>query len=174
MARMRILLPAVLAAAGLAAMPGAAVAQEPGVVVDPGSPAGKEYAIPVARARREAGVDRATSGSSGSSTQAKPELFGAGISPRKAAPTKPEKTGSKSSESDSGGAPAGGGGGSSSGGSGGPGAAAAAAVQSRPSANALPWLAGPAAAVLLIGAAAGLLMRRRSMLDRGTPRAGPA
>jgi hypothetical protein len=170
MVRMRIPALAVLAAGALAAAPGAAAGQEPGVVVDPGSPAGKEYAIPVDRARRDAGVDRAPHASTGGSAEAKPELFGAGITPRKPAAKKPAKARSKRGGGDGSGAAPGGGGDSGGSGGGGP----AVSVQSRPSANALPWLAGPAAAVLLIGAAAGLLMRRRSVLDRGTPPAGPA
>lgn len=38
----------------LLALPGAAFAQEPGVNVDPDSPSGKEYAIPLDRARGQA------------------------------------------------------------------------------------------------------------------------
>lgn len=53
-----------------------AAAQEDGVTYDPDSPAGKEYALPLDRARDEAtGNDRRTSQKGGS------ELFGAGIKP---------------------------------------------------------------------------------------------
>jgi hypothetical protein len=59
--------------AALAAMAGptAASALEPGVRVDPGSPAAKEYALPLEQARQSAVP--------GSSTKA--TLFGAGIKP---------------------------------------------------------------------------------------------
>jgi hypothetical protein len=55
-------------------------AQEPGVHVDPNSPAGKEYAIPIDQARRQAEGASAGNGSHGSSGSA--PLFGAGISSR--------------------------------------------------------------------------------------------
>ena len=57
-----------------------AVAEKPGVHVDPDTPAGKEYAIPIDQARREAqGTSQPNTGhgSNGSAP-----LFGAGISPR--------------------------------------------------------------------------------------------
>jgi hypothetical protein len=63
--------------------PAAAPAQdEPGVFVDPDSPAGKEYAIPLDKARRESGATvPGGGGSSGGSDGGTPSgaLFGAGI-----------------------------------------------------------------------------------------------
>jgi hypothetical protein len=62
--------------------PGAATAQERGVHVDPGSPAGKEYAIPIERARREAsGGSKITSGNATTQAAAPVPLFGQGIKP---------------------------------------------------------------------------------------------
>ena len=52
----------------------AAAAQEDGVTVDPGSPSGKEYALPIDRAREEA----ATRDKKGSGSQKAP-LFGEGV-----------------------------------------------------------------------------------------------
>ena len=57
---------------------GVATAQEDGVFVDPDSPAGKEYALPLDTARREA---QGGGGSQAAGDDA-PALFGAGISPR--------------------------------------------------------------------------------------------
>jgi hypothetical protein len=54
-----------------------ASALEPGVHVDPGSPAAKEYALPVNKAR---GTGKA-GGSEGGSEEAHEQLFGAGIKP---------------------------------------------------------------------------------------------
>jgi hypothetical protein len=66
---------ATLAAASLAP---AAAAQEEGVSVDPDSPAGQEYAIPLEQARRDAaGGGNAGHGSKGGGES----LFGAGIEP---------------------------------------------------------------------------------------------
>jgi hypothetical protein len=61
---------AAVAASGPALLAPAAGALEPGVHVDPGSPAAKEYALPVSKAR-----------GSGGSEGAHERLFGAGISP---------------------------------------------------------------------------------------------
>jgi hypothetical protein len=62
--------------------PGAASAQERGVHVDPGSPAGKEYAIPIERARREAsGGSKISSGNTSTQAAAPVPLFGQGIKP---------------------------------------------------------------------------------------------
>lgn len=55
-------------------------AQEPGVHVDPNSPAGKEYAIPIEQARRQA--EGASSANGGHRSSGSAALFGAGISPR--------------------------------------------------------------------------------------------
>jgi hypothetical protein len=67
----------------LAALPAPAAAVEPGVHVDPGSPAGKEYALPLDQARREAGGSGIGGSndpsSSGSGKGGGSQLFGEGI-----------------------------------------------------------------------------------------------
>lgn len=67
----------VLVAVGL---PGGALGKglPPGVHVDPGSPAGKEYQIPVASARS------LSAGQKGSSSGANPPLFGVGVTSARA------------------------------------------------------------------------------------------
>jgi hypothetical protein len=78
--RLLCLVPAL--AVALTAMPSAAVAQsgpEPGVSVDPNSPAGKEYALPVPQARSDA-QGKGKAGSKKSSGQSAP-LFGEGVKP---------------------------------------------------------------------------------------------
>ena len=66
---------ACLAVCGTLGMPGAALAQDPGVHFDSGSPAGKEYAIPLAEGRAEG---------AGTTNQraAADTPFGVGITPR--------------------------------------------------------------------------------------------
>lgn len=73
-------LTASLAALAVAPASAGADAVDPGVHVDPGSPAGKEYALPLDQARREArgGVDHGTT-SGGSRKRGGSELFGEGI-----------------------------------------------------------------------------------------------
>jgi hypothetical protein len=61
-----------LIATTFAAPAGVALAQDDGVVVDPGSPTGKEYALPVQRAREQASKKKQT----GTSTA---PLFGEGV-----------------------------------------------------------------------------------------------
>ena len=64
----------------LAAAPAPAGAVEPGVHVDPGSPAGKEYALPLEQARREAaGGAGGEVSSSNSAQRGRSKLFGEGI-----------------------------------------------------------------------------------------------
>jgi hypothetical protein len=59
---------------GTLSLPGAALAQEPGVHFDPGSPSGKEYAIPLAEGRAE--------GAGTKNQRAAGDVpFGVGISP---------------------------------------------------------------------------------------------
>lgn len=58
--------------------PGDVIAQADGVYVDPDSPAGKEYALPLDAARREA----SGGGGGGDGGASAPPLFGAGISNR--------------------------------------------------------------------------------------------
>ena len=69
----------ILAGVGILASGGQAAAQSDGVVVDPDSPAGKEYALPLDKARQ----DVAPAGEAGSSGSEDTPLFGAGISKRK-------------------------------------------------------------------------------------------
>jgi len=67
-------------------LPGGALGKglPPGVHVDPGSPAGKEYQIPVASARS------LSAGQKGGSTGANPPIFGVGVtSARAPSPTTP-------------------------------------------------------------------------------------
>lgn len=68
--------------ASFAGAEGTAIAQGDGVVVDPESPAGKEYALPLEAARRD-GAGRGTA----STGSASAPLFGAGISRRRNSPT---------------------------------------------------------------------------------------
>ena len=73
---------AALASACLAASPGSAGALEPGVHVDPGSPAAKEYALPLNQARQTGQTSANAAGSSGSEpSSGEASLFGAGIKP---------------------------------------------------------------------------------------------
>jgi hypothetical protein len=87
---------AALVATASLGVPGAAQAQEPGVHVDPDSPSGREYVIPLEEARR-VGRDTAdqpvpTSGS------AQAPLFGDGIEPAAAAAPKTGGSGDASSK----------------------------------------------------------------------------
>ena len=73
---------AALGALTLLGVPASAGAAEPGVHVDPGSPAGKEYAIPIERARREAsGGTKIDSGAPSTQAVGQVPLFGQGIKP---------------------------------------------------------------------------------------------
>src|SRR5688500_11004564 len=65
-----------LAVVGLLAVGGEAAAQSDGVFVDPDTPAGKEYALPLDKARQ----DVAPNAGGESSQPGEAELFGAGIS----------------------------------------------------------------------------------------------
>jgi hypothetical protein len=69
----RVLALAAVAASWPALLAQSAAALEPGVHVDPGSPAAKEYALPVSQARRAA--------EGGGSEGTHEQLFGAGIEP---------------------------------------------------------------------------------------------
>ncbi len=70
-----------LVLAGLLALPAAAMAAEEGVIVDPDSPAGKEYALPLESARREAAADPSVQGRKISPTAQTAPPFGVGIEP---------------------------------------------------------------------------------------------
>jgi hypothetical protein len=65
---------AVLALSGLTATAQAGTGLEPGVHIDPGSPAAKEYALPLNQARQSGAGSSSSRSSSGA-------LFGAGIKP---------------------------------------------------------------------------------------------
>lgn len=150
----RICIP-LLAALLAGAVPGEAAAQrEPGVFLDPDTPAGKEYAIPLERARREAAGSGGSSLRRGGSERAAAEsapLFGAGIAAKgrrgKGSSNRP-RDGSSRSGDDRGVAT--------------PdagrrrGASPAAAKSSSVNLE----VAGIAAAILLAGALLGLLLRR--------------
>jgi hypothetical protein len=73
MSKALLVLLCALAAATLTATTSIAVAQEPGVTVDPGSPSGKEYALPVDRARQQASKSKQKTGGATS------PLFGEGV-----------------------------------------------------------------------------------------------
>lgn len=170
-ARMTAGLVSWLLAAGL---PSAAVAQSPspGVHVDPGSPAAKQYSIPLATARGAPpgsgtpstlfgqGITRASGGSPAGGT--------AGTAPP-AGTTSPAQQGKsrahKSQAATSGGAR--------------PGHAAATPATSAPpalkvlhpgSGSGAVWMLGLAAIVILLGSAGGVLAAGR--VRRGSPRAG--
>jgi hypothetical protein len=76
-----------LVAGLLLAMP--ASAQTPEVQVDPNSPAGTEYAIPLDKARQDAAGDKGTSGKRGGKSE---QLFGAGIEKQSEEPPPAEAT----------------------------------------------------------------------------------
>jgi hypothetical protein len=130
--------------------PATAPAQdEPGVVVDPDSPAGKEYAIPLDEARRESGatIPGGGGGSDDSSGggAASGALFGAGISPKPGSTARPSgKSGNGSESSPGADRPAGGG--------------SAADTSDDPAPLLL--IGGGAALVLLVGTAVALGLRR--------------
>jgi hypothetical protein len=142
-----------LFASGLLALlllPPAAPAQEGGVFVDPGSPSGKEYAIPIERARRAA---------QGAPAPGKVEVgkrsapaFGEGIRTGGAGPAPHAASRTSSSASVAGGPLQ-------------PGAAprpVAARAATGSDAGSVLAIGGVALAVLLAGGAVGLLARRRS------------
>lgn len=135
-----------------AANAGQGVAQDNGVHVDPDSPAGKEYALPLDSARRAAEGQNASGGSS----DAAAPLFGAGIS------HKASNGGSKRKTNQSGGADGSGdrsGGGSSAGGTPESGSVAAAVATSGGGMSAGLLTALIALGVLAVGLATGLGLR---------------
>lgn len=62
------------------ALPASAIAARDGIIVDPNTPSGKEYAIPLEQAIQEQGGTRATSSGEPSSLALFSPLFGRGIS----------------------------------------------------------------------------------------------
>jgi hypothetical protein len=150
------LVPAVVGALGL--LPSAALGQ--GVTIDPGSPTGKEYAIPVEQARREAAVGSRTDPIAPSDRSA--PLFGQGVT--------------RDTRSSSGGDAAGtSGGGSGTGGSGTTSGDQPAGTSPLGQISPRPVNAGTSAAplalaagglgVLVLGGVAGLALRRRRRTD---------
>ena len=152
------------------AAPGTAWAQEDGVTVDPDSPTGKEYAIPLDSARRQA---QAGTGSRESGADSEAPLFGQGVEAETASGGEDSDGGSSSGKS--GGSGSDGSGNSSDGGDPSMGDSDAlprevagdslAAVQ--PGApdggsGTLLLAGGAALAVLLAGVLAGVLVRRRT------------
>jgi hypothetical protein len=105
---------AALAISGVAAFAPGASALEPGVHVDPGSPAAKEYALPLSQARQ-------TGSEPSSHTSSEGTLFGAGIKPPGAGG--PPRSGDKRPGASGRSAAQGGGGSSAATGAGGGGAA---------------------------------------------------
>ncbi len=148
-----------------AALAGPASAQEPGVHVDPDSPTGQEYDIPLERARRKSSPSE-DEGSRGSRTAAD-TLFGAGIEPPD------DDDGGGAGASSGGGSGAGSGSGGAKAGSRGSrerGSKQPATVQAAISNPGAPdggagstlLLGGIAVALLGAGLAGGLLLRRRA------------
>ncbi len=131
-----------------------AIAQEDGVFVDPDSPAGREYAVPLEEARREA------TGTAGGTTESDgDQLFGVGI--------ERSSSGGRGAGGAKGSGVAGGGGGNSDGGnqagSGEPAPTgqSAAAIEAAASGGSSAGLtAGIAGSVLLLGLLGGLGLRR--------------
>ena len=82
---------AAFVALALVGAPGVAAAAEPGVIVDPDSPTGKEYAIPLDKARSDTGGTSKPSRqtSDGVSQQAQP--FGQGVEPASQSSQAPRK-----------------------------------------------------------------------------------
>ena len=139
-------------------------AQEYGVHVDPNSPAGKEYAIPIDQARRQAEGTSSGDGSRGSSDSA--PLFGVGISRRAGGNTGSAKSAAGAARSSRGGTQ----GARRSGRSRSPGKSQASRLTSAASTDAggsaTAQTAALVAAVLLAGGLIGLVLHR---LTRGRP-----
>ena len=93
--RARCISPCVFFVALFAFVP-QALAEEPGVHVDPDSPSAKEYAIPLDRARSDAG------GSPGSARSQQSPRFGAGIEPSSSSAAGADDAGSNHNESSQG------------------------------------------------------------------------
>lgn len=170
-----------LTALGLAVvvllLPAPATAQEPGVSVDPNSPAGVEYDVPLAKARREAAGRSEGPGPDGARSPGSQPLFGVGIV--EAAGGSPGSAGARSRSPDAGpgddgdrreakGAENGGrrSDRSNAGGTPSPGERSTAAIEAASGGGSQPLLtAGIAAGVLAVGLVLGFGLRR---LLRGT------
>jgi hypothetical protein len=79
-----------IALTGLGAWAPATIAQEDGVHVDPDSPSGKEYQLPLEGARRDAAGGQGSADRGGGPA---PPLFGAGISQRGTSEERPSQSG---------------------------------------------------------------------------------
>ena len=147
---------ACMAALALTAMP--ASAQEDGAIVDPDSPSGKEYEIPLESARRQADP-RPASPKSISSGTSRPTLFGEGVITPSSARAARKQDGSSGADEGSDGH------GARSGTDRRPEAVKIAASQPGAPDSGLGTPAlflGIALVVLLVGAGAGFVIRRRS------------
>lgn len=157
--------PCLGALAVAAALACAAPAQGDAPQIDPDSPAGTEYQLPLDRAREEAGAGRGgatgggTGGPSGGSAREVP-LFGEGVEPSSSSPQPSQPRGGSASASDpattataelADAAP--------------PETVRAQAPSPDGGGSELVAVGAGAGGVLLLGGLAGLLLRRRSMAD---------
>jgi len=147
----------------LAFMAPAAVAQDDEIFVDPGSPSGKEYALPVESARKQA----AKAAPQRSSSAQPAPLFGEGVDDG----SKDGASGAASGADDGNGTGSGGGANSDADG-GTPGAQGAARTATLKAQAAAPdggiglaAVIGVGAGVLVLGGAIGVLLRRRAARD---------
>ena len=135
----------------LASGPGA-LAQNPAIQVDPDSPAGTEYALPVDQARLSAGASAsAAAGGGASSDGAGTALFGEGVTP----PAGATASGRRARQASPAGASA-----VSPGSAGARETSRTFAPVGEPSDSAVPWLVGSGALVLLAGAGLSRALRR--------------
>jgi hypothetical protein len=137
----------------LAASASAATAQDPGVQVDPNSPAGKEYALPVDQANQVAGTPSSTSSRSTVGRADSRPLFGEGVKPTARGASRGRAVPATGSTSSS------------------PAAVAAgdelrsgAVPAPEPSGSAIPWLLGSGALVILIGVGVSRALKRMDRL----------
>lgn len=150
------------AALVLLAIPAAAQA-EPGLTVDPESPAGVEYAVPLDHARNPGGGSGGSAGNSGGGGSG--QLFGAGITPSSGSSAGPRgrsgdgQDGKSTGDKKANGGDGGGGGNFS---PAAPTTRPTAAVEASTSYSTSGWLAGLIAAILLVGGGLGLFLRLRS------------
>lgn len=140
-----------------------AAAQDDDVIVDPGSPSGKEYALPVDSARQQAAGKKRTKGSA---AQPAP-LFGEGVEDESAAAAAPGAGGPASGASSAGGSERGGSGGAKQEERARPqreraGETLRAQAATPAGGIGIAAIAGTGLGVVLVGAAIGLLLRRRS------------
>lgn len=140
----------------------APVAAQDGVVIDPDSPAGKEYALPIEQARRDASAGKPTgAGAAGVTSQAGSAtrtggtpLFGTGISNARYRQKGANRQGDPGRDGSSPGR-----GNTTSGSAAGP-SSGSGVAQGSVSGSTRLWILVAGGAVLVLGAAAGLGMRR--------------